>query len=84
MNEIEIKIQLRKWLKIKWITIVVTHFRVSKHKKKEKIQKKNKINNNNEKRIPKRSDNGQKLVKEVKNTKIKIWQYSFDWWELCW
>jgi hypothetical protein len=49
-------------------------------KKKEKIQKKNiyifkrkeKKNNSSEKRIPKRSENDQKLVEEVKNTKIKI------------
>ena len=48
-------------------------------KKKEKIQKniyifrrKEKKNNSSEKRIPKRSENDQKLVEEVKNTQIKI------------
>jgi len=48
-------------------------------KKKDKIQKKiiyiqkkRKKNNSSEKRIPKRSENDQKLVEEVKNTKIKI------------
>jgi hypothetical protein len=36
------------------------------------IRKKRKKNNSSDKRIPKRSENDQKLVEEVKNTKIKI------------
>jgi hypothetical protein len=36
------------------------------------FRRKEKKNNSSEKRIPKRSENDQKLVEEVKNTKIKI------------